>query len=57
MSLFRHEKISDPQLRIEDPSLLAATATAGSATLPANPVGFVLIKVNGVDSKIPYYNV
>jgi hypothetical protein len=34
----------------------AATATAGSATLPANPVGFINITVNGVPYKVPYYN-
>jgi hypothetical protein len=35
----------------------AATATAGSATLPANPVGFINITINGVPYKVPYYNV
>jgi len=34
----------------------ATTATAGSATLPANPVGFINITVNGVPYKVPYYN-
>jgi hypothetical protein len=34
----------------------ASTATAGSATLPANPVGFINITVNGVPYKVPYYN-
>jgi len=32
------------------------TATAGSATLPANPVGFINITINGVAYKVPYYN-
>ena len=32
------------------------TATAGSATLPANPVGFMNIYVDGKPYKIPYYN-
>ena len=35
----------------------ATTATAGSATLPANPVGFINITVNGKAYKVPYYNV
>lgn len=34
----------------------ATTATAGSATLPANPVGFMNVTVNGVAYKVPYYN-
>jgi hypothetical protein len=35
----------------------ATTATAGSASLPANPVGFINITINGVPYKVPYYNV
>lgn len=35
----------------------ASTATAGSATLPANPVGFMNVTVNGQKYKVPYYNV
>lgn len=34
----------------------ATTATKGSATLPANPVGFINITVNGQPYKVPYYN-
>ena len=34
----------------------ATTATAGSATLPAAPVGFINITVNGKPYKVPYYN-
>lgn len=34
----------------------ATDATAGSATLPANPVGFINITVNGQPFKVPYYN-
>ena len=34
----------------------ATSATAGSATLPANPVGFINITVNGKPFKVPYYN-
>lgn len=32
------------------------SATAGSATLPANPVGFIVVTVNGQNYKVPYYN-
>lgn len=35
----------------------SATATAGAGTLPAKPVGFINITVNGVAYKVPYYNV
>jgi len=35
----------------------ATTATAGSATLPSNPVGFMNVTVNGQAYKVPYYNV
>jgi hypothetical protein len=34
----------------------ASTATAGSATLPSNPVGFINVTVNGKSYKVPYYN-
>lgn len=34
----------------------SSTATAGSATLPANPVGFMNVTVNGKNFKVPYYN-
>ena len=34
----------------------ATTATTGAATLPANPVGFINITVNGQPFKVPYYN-
>jgi hypothetical protein len=34
----------------------ASTATTGAATLPANPVGFINITVNGQPFKVPYYN-
>ena len=34
----------------------ATTATAGSATLPANPVGFMNVTINGQPFKVPYYN-
>ena len=37
----------------------ASTATTGQtgATLPANPVGFINITVDGKPYKVPYYNV
>lgn len=35
----------------------ATTATAGSGALPANPVGFINVTVNGKAFKVPYYNV
>ena len=34
----------------------ATTATTGSGTLPANPVGFINITVAGKPYKVPYYN-
>ncbi len=34
-----------------------SSASGGSATLPANPVGFRLEEINGTIFKIPYYNV
>lgn len=34
----------------------ASTATKGAAVLPANPVGFINITVNGQPYKVPYYN-
>lgn len=35
----------------------ASSATAGSATLPAAPAGFIDVTVNGESKKVPYYNV
>ena len=34
----------------------ASTATAGSGSLPAAPVGFINVTVNGKPYKVPYYN-
>jgi len=34
---------------------VATGASAGADTLPANPVGFVVININGTSRKIPYY--
>jgi hypothetical protein len=36
-------------------TLTATSATAGSATLPASPVGFLIATIAGVSRKIPYY--
>lgn len=34
----------------------SATATAGAAVLPANPVGFIVVTLpNGTTAKVPYY--
>ena len=33
-----------------------SSATSGSATLPANPVGFIKVTVDGKAYKVPYYN-
>ena len=35
----------------------SSTATAGSATLPAAPAGFMNVTINGQPYKVPYYNV
>lgn len=36
---------------------VTGSATAGAATLPANPVGFLTITLpNGEPAKVPYYN-
>ena len=36
---------------------LATSATAGAQTLPANPVGFIIVTLpNGTTGKIPYYS-
>jgi hypothetical protein len=34
---------------------VATSATAGAQTLPANPTGFLRVKINGTIRKIPYY--
>jgi hypothetical protein len=34
----------------------AATATAGAATLPSNPVGFLSFILNGSNIRVPYYS-
>ena len=35
----------------------SATATAGTATLPGAPVGFIVVTINKKQYKVPYYNV
>ena len=35
----------------------ATTATAGAATLPAAPVGFIEVNIAGTIRKLPYYAV
>lgn len=67
MSLFRYEKVPDPLLTgvIQVNQATAATATAGSGTLPGAPVAFLQVTVAAVGSshgagtvyKIPLYNV
>jgi hypothetical protein len=34
----------------------SATATTGTATLPAKPAGFMNVTVGGKPYKVPYYN-
>jgi hypothetical protein len=34
----------------------ATTATAGAATLPANPLGFLVLNLGGTAVKVPYYS-
>lgn len=34
----------------------SSSATAGSASLPANPAGFLILTVGGKQVKVPYYN-
>lgn len=33
----------------------AATASSGGASLPGNPVGFIVVSIGGTSRKIPYY--
>jgi len=33
----------------------ATTASAGAQTLPANPVGFLVVTIGSTSRKIPYY--
>jgi hypothetical protein len=36
---------------------ISPLANPGGAVLPANPVGFIIVTVNGKPFKVPYYNV
>ena len=42
-------------LRIDGSGNTATTASAGAQTLPANPVGFLIVNIAGTARKIPYY--
>ncbi len=44
------------KIRINPASTASVDATSGNANLPANPVGFLSVNINGSDYKIPYYN-
>lgn len=58
MSLFRKEQVADPNLQFSDASLLSASANAGSTqAVPATVKGYIIILVNGVQMKVPYFNV
>lgn len=52
---------ANPQARLHVDGTLrldvteTATATAGGATLPATPVGFIEVNINGNARKIPFY--
>ena len=39
-----------------DPITTASTATAGAAALPGNPLGFLVVNLNGALVKLPYYS-
>lgn len=43
-------------IRVNPSSAVSETATAGSATLPSNPVGFISVNIGGRDYLMPYYN-
>ena len=38
------------------PIIVASTATAGAAVLPSNPLGFLVVNLNGELVKLPYYS-
>jgi hypothetical protein len=53
---FRFLDVVAKKLRMLD-GTTTDTATAGTATLPAQPAGFMIINDNnGVARKVPYYN-
>ena len=54
MALFVGEQVPTPNLT----GTTATSATTGSASaLPTDPLGYLIVKVNGVLVKIPYYNI
>lgn len=55
-SWFRFFDLVAKKVRMLD-GTTSTTATAGTATLPAQPAGFMTINdSNGVARKVPYYN-
>ena len=44
------------KLDLENVSTGTVGAAGGASALPSNPVGYVTIKVDGTDYKLPYYN-
>jgi hypothetical protein len=48
------DALRDAEIEEQD---VTTTATAGLGTLPAGPVGFLKVKINGTICKIPYYAV
>ena len=49
--------VNIPLTKFLDISENISSATAGSATLPSNPNGFIKIKVGGIERRVPFYNV
>jgi len=43
-------------IRLNPASVVSESASAGQASLPEAPVGFLSVNINGTDYKIPYYN-
>jgi hypothetical protein len=35
--------------------VISGSASAGSATLPSNPYGFIVVRISGTNYKVPYY--
>lgn len=52
MALFTGEQVPSPNIT----GTKATSATGGSASsLPAAPVGYITVQINGTLAKIPYY--
>ena len=45
------------RLNIQGAGSTTVGAAGGAAALPATPLGYFIMQVNGVDVKVPYYNV